>query len=166
MADAPFWETKSLAEMTKAEFESVCDGCARCCLVKLEDADTRVTHYTDVACRLLDTGTCRCTDYGHRTRRVPDCMKLTPGRAKSYSWLPKTCGYRLLAAGRPLYWWHPLVSGDRASVHAAGISVRGRTVGSERDFSDDETALRIVLWPNQFRMPRRRAKKKPARKRK
>jgi uncharacterized cysteine cluster protein YcgN (CxxCxxCC family) len=146
---APFWETKSLAEMTRSEFESVCDGCARCCLVKLEDADTGATHYTDVACRLLDTRSCRCTDYGHRTRRVPDCMKLTPRTAKTYSWLPRTCGYRLLAEGRPLYWWHPLVSGDPESVHAAGISVRGRTAGSERDFSDDETALRIVTWPNQ-----------------
>ena len=147
----PFWQTKSLAEMTRAEFESVCDGCARCCLVKLEDADTRVVHYTDVVCRLLDQQTCRCRDYGHRSRRVPDCVRLTARRASAYAWLPATCGYRLIAEGKPLYWWHPLVSGDPESVHAAGMSVRGRTAGTETDFSDDEVAHHIVTWPNSAR---------------
>jgi len=165
----PFWRTKPLAEMTKAEFESVCDGCARCCLVKIEDADTGRVHYTDVACKLLDTKSCRCSDYGHRRRRVPDCLKITPKTAKSYAWLPPTCGYRLLAEGRDLYWWHPLVSGDRGTVHAAGISVRGRVAGLEDDFSDDELAHRLVLWPEKFpagarsRKAPRAARKKPAR---
>jgi uncharacterized cysteine cluster protein YcgN (CxxCxxCC family) len=157
---APFWETKSLAQMTRSEFESVCDGCARCCLVKLEDEDTGFVHYTDVVCRLLDQRTCRCRDYGHRSRRVPDCVKLSPRRAASYSWLPQTCAYRLLAEGKPLYWWHPLVSGDPASVHAAGVSVRGRVAGVEEDFSDDELAHHIVLWPNLLPAAKRRRKRK------
>ena len=130
----PFWHRKSLSEMNRKEWESLCDGCARCCLVKLEDAATARIYYTDVACRLLDKNTCRCTDYGHRKRRVPDCVQLTPRRAAAYGWLPPTCAYRLLAEGSPLYWWHPLVSGDPATVHQAGISVRGRLAGSERDF--------------------------------
>jgi hypothetical protein len=150
MEEAPFWETKSLAEMTPREFERVCDGCARCCLSKIEDADTGVVHYTDVACKLLDAEACRCRDYGHRLRRVPDCLKITPKTAKKWTWLPPTCAYRLLAEGRPLYWWHPLVSGDPDTVHVAGVSVRGRTAGSEEDFSDDEMAHRLVTWPRQL----------------
>jgi uncharacterized protein len=147
--DRPFWDTKKLSQMSRAEFEALCDGCARCCLVKLEDEDTGVVHYTDVVCRLLDERTCRCTDYGHRSRRVPDCVKLTPRRAGAYSWLPQTCAYRLLAEGKPLYWWHPLVSGDQNTVHAAGVSVRGRTSGDETEFSDDELSHHLVTWPNE-----------------
>ena len=147
---APFWKTKSLAQMTRAEFESVCDGCARCCLVKLEDEDSGQIHYTDVTCKLLDAKSCRCRDYGRRRARVPDCLKITPRTAKSYSWLPPTCGYRLLAEGRDLHWWHPLVSGDPASVHKAGISVRGRVAGPEQDFSDDELAHHLVAWPGKW----------------
>jgi uncharacterized cysteine cluster protein YcgN (CxxCxxCC family) len=164
----PFWRTKSLAQMTLSEFESVCDGCARCCLVKIEEVPSAVVPYTDVACRLLDTKSCRCSDYGHRRRRVPDCLKITPRTAKSYRWLPPTCGYRLIAEGEDLYWWHPLVSGDRDTVHQAGISVRGRVAGSEDDFSDDEMAHRLVTWPGKFpagakrRTPPRAAPSKPA----
>jgi uncharacterized cysteine cluster protein YcgN (CxxCxxCC family) len=143
----PFWKTKRLHEMTRGEYEAICDGCARCCLVKLEDEDTGRIHYTDVACKLLDTNSCRCSDYGHRRRRVPDCLKITPRTAKSYAWLPPTCGYRLVAEGRDLYWWHPLVSGDPETVHAAGVSVRGRVAGFEQDFSDDELGHHLVLWP-------------------
>lgn len=172
MQDKPFWETKPLAEMTKREFESICDGCARCCLSKIEDADTGVVHYTDVACKLLDAEACRCRDYGHRRRRVPDCLKITPKTAKTWKWLPPTCGYRLLAEGRKLYWWHPLVSGDPETVHIAGISVRGKTAGSEEDFSDDEMAHRLVAWPRQLppaargtkpRRPRRRPSRRNGR---
>ena len=159
MPDQPFWKTKSLAQMTRAEFESVCDGCARCCLVKLEDDDTGQIHYTDVSCKLLDTKSCRCSDYGHRRRRVPDCLKITPRTAKSYGWLPPTCGYRLLAEGRDLYWWHPLVSGDRDTVHQAGISVRGRVAGPEQNYSDDELGHYLVTWPGRF--PAGTRKRKP-----
>ena len=126
---APFWRTKSMGEMTKAEWESLCDGCGRCCLNKLIDEDTNQTVFTDVGCRLLDGQTCRCTDYAHRQARVKDCVRLTPRNVRRLSWLPPTCGYRLVAEGRDLYWWHPLVSGDPETVHAAGVSVRGRVSG-------------------------------------
>src|SRR5688500_10417759 len=114
--------------MNPAEWESLCDGCGRCCLNKLEDFDTAEIVWTDVACRLLDEGTCRCTNYPGRQAEVPDCIQLTPESVRTLSWLPPTCGYRLVEEGRDLYWWHPLVSGDPATVHQAGISVRGRTV--------------------------------------
>src|SRR5215813_10617815 len=125
--DTPFWRRKSLAEMTDSEWESLCDGCGRCCLVKLEDADDPSrTYFTDVGCRLLDSKTCRCRDYPNRTAKVKDCVRLTPRNIKRIVWLPPSCAYRLLAEGRDLYWWHPLVSGDPESVHHARISVRGR----------------------------------------
>ena len=140
----PYWRTKTLEEMTREEWESLCDGCARCCLVKLEDADTGEIAYTDIACRLLDPGTCRCTRYRQRLRLVPDCVDLTPGRVRKLGWLPSTCAYRLLAEGRELAWWHPLVSGDPETVHKAGISVRGRVVPERRG---DDPEERIVTWP-------------------
>src|SRR5882757_2131468 len=129
--DLPFWKRKSLAEMTSAEWESLCDGCGRCCLVKLEDEDDGTIYFTDVGCRLLDGSACRCRDYENRTAQVDDCVRLTPENVGSLNWLPPTCGYRLLAEGRDLYWWHPLVSGDPDSVHTAGISVRDRVFGDE-----------------------------------
>ena len=144
MADAPYWRTKTLEEMTREEWEALCDGCARCCLLKLEDADTGEIAYTDIACRLLDSGTCRCTRYRQRLRLVPDCVDLTPERVRQLSWLPSTCAYRLVAEGRDLAWWHPLVSGDPETVHRAGISVRGRVVPERRG---DDPEDRIVTWP-------------------
>ena len=138
----PFWETKSLHKMTKDEWEALCDGCGKCCLHKIEDADTGKVHYTHVACRLLDTGTIRCTDYPMRKRLVPDCLQLTPENISTFKWLPESCAYRLLAEGKPLYDWHPLVSGRPDSVHEAGISVKGKCV-SEREAGD----LRNHLWP-------------------
>jgi len=146
--DEPFWKAKSLDEMTPAEWESLCDGCGRCCLNKLEDWDTGEIAWTDVACTLLDANTCRCRDYGNRTARVPDCVSLTPEAVRRLTWLPPTCAYRLLAEGEDLRWWHPLVSGDPQTVHEAGISVRGRVV------SEDEVPLevyeaRIVEWPDE-----------------
>jgi len=148
-ADAdPFWRRVPLAEMTNAEWESLCDGCARCCLNKLEDEDTGEIHWTNVACRLLDGDSCRCRDYPHRQAKVPDCVALTPANVTALSWLPPTCAYRLVAEGRDLYWWHPLVSGDPETVHAAGISVRGRTV-SEKGMAFADWEKRVVAWPGE-----------------
>ena len=143
----PFWRVKALDALSPMEWESLCDGCGRCCLVKLEDEDTGVIHYTDVGCTLLDGAACRCRDYENRQGKVPDCVRLTPSAVRSLSWLPPTCAYRLLAEGRDLYWWHPLVSGDTETVHAAGISVRERVAGPEDDFSLQELLDRVVDWP-------------------
>ena len=148
--DPPFWLTKSLEQMTKAEWESLCDGCGRCCLNKLEDIDSGATHFTDVGCRLLDTHACRCTDYAHRQARVPDCVRLTARNVRRIVWLPPTCAYRLLAEGRELYWWHPLVSGDAETVHLAGVSVRGRVSLSEKQVPDAKLPEHIVKWPGRF----------------
>ena len=148
MDDEPFWRRKTLSEMTAAEWESLCDGCGRCCLNKLEEEDTGRVYYTDVGCRLLDGTTCRCKDYRNRSKRVHDCVRLTPKNVGTINWLPPSCAYRLLAEGRDLYWWHPLVSGDPETVHAAGISVRGRVGISEDDLGDDDYQDRIVAWPN------------------
>ena len=131
--------------MTAAEWESLCDGCSRCCLKKLEDASTGKVVYTDVACRLLDRERCRCTRYPHRHETVPDCVAIDPANAATMRWLPTTCAYRRIAEGKPLEWWHPLVSGDPATVHRAGISVRGRTL-SESAVADDELETRVVRW--------------------
>lgn len=151
--DKPFWEAKPLTELDSAQWESLCDGCGRCCLVKLEEEDTGLVHYTDVACRLFDAETCRCSDYTRRRRRVRDCLKLTPDLAQALSWLPPTCAYRLRAEGRPLPWWHPLVSGSAETVHTAGISVRGRVAASESKVKAADYPDHIVKWPQ--RVPRR-----------
>lgn len=144
MADEPFWRRKTLSEMSVEEWESLCDGCARCCLLKLEDMDTGDVDYTNIACRLLDHGACRCTKYGQRKELVPDCVTLTPGEVRSLSWLPATCAYRLVNEGQDLYWWHPLVSGDPETVHQVGISVRGRIVAE--DLAGDPEDY-VVDWP-------------------
>ena len=144
MAEQPFWRRKTLAEMTRGEWESLCDGCAKCCLDKLQDDDTGEISYTEVACRLLDLGTCRCTDYANRKRFVPDCVVLTARTVTRLTWLPSTCAYRLISEGKDLEWWHPLVSGDPETVHRAGISVRGRAVPEALagDLEDH-----VVRWP-------------------
>jgi hypothetical protein len=141
-----YWRNKKLQEMSVAEWEALCDGCGRCCLVKLEDIDTEELHYTDVACRLFDAETCRCADYANRLNRVPDCVGLTPRTLEKIEWLPPTCAYKLLFDGKDLYWWHPLISGTFETVLRAGVSVRGRTV-SELVVGDDELEDRCVSWP-------------------
>lgn len=140
----PFWVSKSLEQMTSREWESLCDGCGRCCLVKLEDEDTGQILYTDVGCTLLDAQSCRCRDYVNRQTKVPDCVRLTPRGVRTLPWLPSTCAYRLVAEGRDLEWWHPLVSGNPDTVHLAGISVRDEVAGSEDDFTLDELSERIT----------------------
>ena len=158
--DAPFWRTKTLAALNDAEWESLCDGCGRCCLVKLEDADDGRILATDVACRLFDAGRCTCQDYPNRTTRVPDCLQLTPALVAELKWLPPSCSYRLVHEGRDLPDWHHLKTGSRESVHAAGASVRGRVAASEDEIDDSQWPERIVTWP--LRWPRRRMPKKTA----
>ena len=148
----PFWKTKSLAEMTKPEWESLCDGCGRCCLNKLEDEDTGRFLYTKAACKLLDVKTCQCTDYSNRHAKVPDCVALTAKNVGELGWLPDSCAYRRLDEGLDLAWWHPLVSGSRDTVGQAGISVAG-TAYSETGISVDE--LVDHLW----KLPKAKRKK-------
>jgi hypothetical protein len=143
MATTPFWEIKSLAEMTSEEWESLCDGCGLCCLVRFEDETTGEVVPTRVACRLFEPEHCRCVDYRNRERRVPECVKLTPGNVSSLKWMPPSCAYRRLDEGKSLPSWHPLVTGDSRSVHAAGVSVRGQTI-SEDCLDDPEDALDFV----------------------
>lgn len=144
----PFWETKTLDEMSASEWEALCDGCGKCCLNKLEEEDTGDLYWTDVSCRLLDTCTARCRDYSGRLAEVPDCVQLTPDAVRTLRWLPRSCAYRRLEEGRGLAWWHPLVSGDPETVHAAGISVRNRTV-SEEYAAVEDLEDRLVFWPNE-----------------
>lgn len=144
--DEPFWKVKPLERMSLEEWESLCDGCGKCCLHKIEYEDTREVEYTEVACGLLDMVACRCTDYANRIVRVPDCVKLTPGTLTTIEWLPPTCAYRLISEGKDLFDWHPLISGDPESVHRAGVSVRGRCV-AERDAGDLQD--HVVEWPNE-----------------
>lgn len=146
--EEPFWQTKTLAQMSTSEWESLCDGCGRCCLSKLEDWDTGEIFFTNVACSQFDPRSCRCQDYPNRHQRVADCIPLTPENVGELSWLPPTCAYRLLAEGQDLYWWHPLVSGDAQTVHDAEISVRGRTL-SEADVPESELEDHIVAWPGE-----------------
>ncbi|HSP00187.1 MAG TPA: YcgN family cysteine cluster protein [Thioalkalivibrio sp.] len=143
-APVPFWESTPLAQMSQAQWESLCDGCGRCCLHKLEDEDTGEIYHTSVACRLLDLHACRCSDYAHRKARVSDCIQLSPADIPRFVWLPPSCAYRRVAEGRGLAPWHPLVSGDPDSVHAAGVSVRGRVVSEDEG---DPLETRIVVWP-------------------
>ena len=132
-----FWETVPLSQMSRDQWESLCDGCGKCCIHKLEDEETGELHTTNVACKLLDRNSGQCTDYRHRRIHVPECVRLTPRLLRKIDWLPETCAYRLVDEGRPLADWHPLVSGDPESVHKAGISVRGWTV-SETEAGDLE----------------------------
>lgn len=139
----PFWQTKTLDDMTTSEWESLCDGCGRCCLNKIEDEDTGAIHLTKVACKLLDLGTCQCRDYPNRKSQVPDCIQIDPAQVRNLSWLPQTCGYRRIEEGRGLEWWHPLISGSPDTVHQAGISVRGWSK-SERRIKPENFARYLI----------------------
>jgi uncharacterized cysteine cluster protein YcgN (CxxCxxCC family) len=132
-----FWEEKTLEQLSREEWESLCDGCARCCLIKLEDEEDGTLYTTSLVCRHLDieAGVCGC--YTERTVRVPECLQVTPQNAATLEWMPQSCAYRLLAEGHPLPGWHPLVSGTSVSVHEAGISVRGLAI-SEAEVEDEE----------------------------
>jgi len=152
---APFWETKSLAAMTKDEWESLCDRCGKCCLVLLDEEETRRLYETNVACRLFDVKKRRCTDYANRTRRVKDCVALTPDNAGALDWMPESCAYRRLARGEGLPDWHPLITGTLKSVVDAGVAV-GRAV-SEAEVDDEDVWDYVVAV-----RPRARKKKRPA----
>lgn len=140
-----FWERKSLAQMSPDEWESLCDGCGKCCLHKLEDEDSGEVYYTDIACRYLAASDCRCQAYQARQQKVPDCLVLTPERLNEFHWLPDTCAYRLLAQNNPLPNWHPLITGDPRTVHSAGISAAGR-IYSEARVPEQDWQEHVICW--------------------
>ncbi|WP_421786003.1 YcgN family cysteine cluster protein [Hyphobacterium sp.] len=147
MSSDPFWKVKSLQEMTRSEWESLCDGCGKCCLVQLED-EAGDRFLTSLACRLYDSASGRCRDYANRAARVPDCVVLTPDNIGRLAWMPKTCAYRLIHEGQDLPDWHPLVTGDSQSTFKAGMSVRGQ-VSSELLVDDDDFEDFIRDWPGE-----------------
>ena len=165
MGEQPFWKTKKLTEMTPKEWESLCDGCAKCCLVKLEDEESKELFYTNLHCKLLDGSTCQCSDYANRKKYVPICVKLTPEIVATVDWLPDSCAYRLVHEGKDLHPWHHLICGDREEIHRQGWSCQDKTVTEEG--VDDEDAIDYVIdWfhapPKKRRMRRRPAPGKQA----
>jgi len=150
-SESKYWQTTPLSKMTDSQWEGLCDGCARCCLNKLEDWDTGEIYWTNVACELLDCDTCRCKDYDNRQASMPDCIQLTQDNIAEISWLPPTCAYRLVSEGQDLPDWHPLITGRAESVHEAGISVRGRVV-PENNMKPEDLEDHIVEWPREIIM--------------
>ncbi len=147
----PWWKQKALQEMNREEWESLCDHCAKCCLIKLEDEEDATVYYTDIACDLLDGETCQCKDYANRAVSVPECLHLTPDNLEQLYWMPPSCAYRLLHEGKNLPSWHHLVSGDKQSIHRMKQSIKGRftyaaTVG------EDQWEDRVVTWPLKRKM--------------
>ena len=140
-----FWERKTLEEMTPEEWDLLCDGCAKCCLCKLEDDKTGKVYYTDVACKFLDRQTCRCISYETRNRSAANCAVLTPENVRKFHWLPETCAYRRLLHRKDLYKWHWLISGDRDLVHKLGFSVKGKTI-SEANIHPSDLPGHVVEW--------------------
>lgn len=136
----PYWQTKTLAEMSPREWEDLCDGCGLCCVIRFEDEDSGDVIPTRVHCKLFDPQACSCSDYANRNAQVPDCIKLTPNNIEQLGWMPKSCAYRRLHEGRPLAAWHHLISGSRETVHTAGVSIRGQTI-SELALAQPEDAL-------------------------
>ncbi len=142
----PWWKQKSLAEMSRPEWESICDHCGKCCLNKLEDESDGTVYYTDIACDLLDAESCQCGDYANRETLVPDCVRLTMDNLDDLYWMPPSCAYRLLHEGNDLPEWHHLVTGDKNSIHRVGESIAGRFVYS-KTINEDQWEERIVEWP-------------------
>jgi len=138
-----FWKTKKLGEMTTEEWESLCDRCGKCCLIKLEDEDTREIHFTSVVCKYIDLKTCRCTRYGERTRLVPQCLDLKQHDFAEFDWLPSTCAYRLLSDGEDLPAWHPLLTGNGKSVEKAGISIKSYAM---KETEIDRPEEHVIRW--------------------
>ena len=145
----PFWQTKTLAQMTPQEWESLCDGCAKCCLHKLQDEEDGEVYYTDVACRYLNLTSARCNAYGDRLTNVPECVALTPDNIQDMPWLPDTCAYKLLHQGQALPAWHPLIAKNSIKMQKKGVSVLGRVV-SETWVSPDQYEERVIYWVNSF----------------
>ena len=137
-----------MAEMSPTEWESLCDGCGKCCCIRLEDEETAAIYITDVACKLFDPQTCQCTDYTNRSQKVPDCVTLTPNNVAALKWMPCTCAYRLISEGKDLPDYHHLVSGSRQTIHDVGMSVQD-AVTSEIFVSEEEQITRIVIWPGE-----------------
>jgi hypothetical protein len=154
--DAPledgYWRRKTLTEMSEREWEALCDRCGKCCVISIEDADTGQLYLTDVSCKLFDTKSCGCGDYANRKQYVPDCVKLTPKNVPKLDWLPRTCAYRLVAEGKDLFWWHPLISGDENTVHASKASVRNKTRPEGR-LQMPGLIRRITSWPTPLEKP-------------
>lgn len=144
----PFWKTKNMAEMSPSEWESLCDNCGKCCCIRLEDEVTGNIYITDVACKLFDPASCKCTDYTNRSQKVPDCVTLTKDNVAQLKWMPRTCAYRLISEGKDLPDYHHLISGSRDTIHEVGMSVQD-AVTSEIFVSEDEQATRIVIWPGE-----------------
>jgi uncharacterized protein len=156
MAAQPFWKTKTLREMTPKEWESLCDGCAKCCLVKLEDEESKELFFTNLHCKLLDGSTCQCSDYKNRKKYVPICVKLTPEIVETVDWLPDSCAYRLVHEGKDLHDWHHLVCGDREEIHRRGWSCKDKTV-TEEGVSDEDAIDYVMNW---FHAPPKKKKRR------
>lgn len=137
MADQVFWQRKTLQQMSQTEWESLCDGCGKCCLQKLEDEEDDSVYYTSVVCQYM-TDDCRCSEYENRQKLVPNCVWLKPEDVESFFWLPSTCAYRLIAEGKPLPSWHPLVSGDPQLIHAVNVSVTSLDLVRDNQITEDE----------------------------
>ncbi len=140
-----FWKNYALDELTQNEWEALCDGCGLCCLIKLEDEETREVAYTKVACKLLDCSTARCSDYPNRLNFVPDCIQLTPSKLDELHWLPPSCAYKRLNEGKSLPRWHYLNTGTRDTVQKAKKSAAGRCI-SETEINQDDIEDYIVRW--------------------
>ena len=146
MLEDRFWEKKKLDDLNREEWEALCDGCARCCLYKIQDEETNEVFYTTIVCRLLNLKNCRCTDYANRSVLMPTCLTLDTNLSRQLSWMPSTCAYRRLAEGKPLAWWHPLISKNPETVHFAGISIRDRAIPDDQIDLDQDLEDYIIEW--------------------